>query len=219
MAVDDQRPPKTPDAAESESFLSRWARRKEAMRQSEREGDPEADDSSTAEATTPPSADAADTDAVDAEPERVLTDADMPDIDSLTPDSDVSGFFSPGVSEALRKKALRKLFHTSRFNIKDGLDDYDDDYTLLQPMGDMVPWDMKRQQERLEERRRRAAEAANDETIDEMEDPSPVDAAEAEDASAASVAPETTDDHSVDDAATEASSTPTDNSEEPDHRA
>ncbi len=166
MTSDDKRPTGSVDSAESEPFLSRWARRKEAVRQAEQ--DEELIDSAALEADERlPEVVAADAAEDTAQPERILTDEDMPDIETLTPDSDVSGFFSPGVSEALRKKALRKLFHTDRFNIKDGLDDYDDDYTLLQPMGDIVPWDMKRQQERLEERRRLAAEAANDETMDE----------------------------------------------------
>ncbi len=164
MSSEDNKPPvTTTEGGEPEPFLARWSRRKEAVQQAEAEEE-------KALAETPPEDDAAAAAETESEPQRVLTDEDMPDIETLTPESDVSGFFSPGVSEALRKKALRKLFHTSRFNVKDGLDDYDDDYTLLQPLGDTVPWDMKKQQERLEERRRRAAEAANDETMDEVEE-------------------------------------------------
>ena len=56
-------------------------------------------------------------------------DADMPPLESLGPESDYSGFMSPGVSEELRRVALRKLFHGPLYNITDGLDDYDDDFT------------------------------------------------------------------------------------------
>ena len=63
---------------------------------------------------------------------RILTDEDMPDIESLTPDSVYADFLSPGVSEELRKLALRKLFHGEAFNIRDGLDEYDDDFTKFE---------------------------------------------------------------------------------------
>ena len=55
-------------------------------------------------------------------------DADMPPLESLGPESDYSGFMSPGVSEELRRLALRKLFRSPLYNITDGLDDYDDDF-------------------------------------------------------------------------------------------
>jgi hypothetical protein len=78
---------------------------------------------------------------------RILTDEDMPVIESLTPESDYSDFFSPGVSDALRKLALRKLFQGEAFNIRDGLDDYDDDYTRFEKLGDIVTADMRHQLE------------------------------------------------------------------------
>ena len=144
----------TNDPTGHEPFLGRWARRKEAQRR-EAESSASPEPSSAEHEHTEPVPHASDT-AAPAEGEAApLTDADMPDIDSLAPDSDVSGFFSPGVSEALRRKALRKLFHTARFNVKDGLDDYDEDYTQLQSLGNVETWDMKRQQQRLAERRER----------------------------------------------------------------
>ncbi|MCW8885607.1 MAG: DUF3306 domain-containing protein, partial [Motiliproteus sp.] len=62
---------------------------------------------------------------------EALTDEDMPDIETLTEDSDYSGFLSEGVSEALKRKAMRKLFHLPEFNIRDGLNDYDDDFSIF----------------------------------------------------------------------------------------
>lgn len=157
------------DADEREAgFLGRWARRKEAARVAPERPAAEPDEGPPAGAAEPDDAapapvseDSAD-EATDAPPS--LTDADMPDIETLQPDSDVSGFFSPGVSDALRRKALRRLFHTSRFNVKDGLDDYDDDYTLLQPLGDTMTHDLQRQNDRLAERRqaREAKDAERD---------------------------------------------------------
>ena len=90
--------------------------------------------------------------------EKILTDADMPPIESLDEDSDYSGFLSPGVSEELRRRALRKLFFSAAFNVRDGLDDYDDDFTSFEALGDMVTADMKHQKE-VEAERAQAAQA------------------------------------------------------------
>ena len=98
----------------------------------------------------------------------VLTDADMPPIESLVASSDMSGFFSAGVSAALRKAALRHVFSQPQFNVRDGLNDYDGDYTVFEPLGDTITADMKfhtarKERNRLEaaeEEKRLAAEAA-----------------------------------------------------------
>lgn len=74
-------------------------------------------------------------------------DDDMPSIDSLTEDSDYIGFLSPNVSEQLRKQALRKLFSSPAFNIRDGLDDYDGEYTQFAKLGDIITADLKHQLE------------------------------------------------------------------------
>ena len=58
-------------------------------------------------------------------------DSDLPPIESLRPGSDLGAFFSPEVSAELRKRALRAVFRQGRFNIRDGLDDYDEDYTAF----------------------------------------------------------------------------------------
>lgn len=109
-----------------EDFLSRWSRRKREAQQKEepREGIGET-------VTRPKEADA------------LPTDADMPPLESLTEDSDYSGFLSPKVSEALRKQALRKLFHSAGINVRDGLDDYDEDFTEFAKLGDVVTADLK----------------------------------------------------------------------------
>lgn len=72
-----------------------------------------------------------------------LTDADMPDIDTLGEESDFSGFLSEKVSEHLRRKALQKLFHLPEFNLRDGLNEYDEDYSTFVPLGDTITYQMK----------------------------------------------------------------------------
>ncbi|MBB1488568.1 DUF3306 domain-containing protein [Oceanospirillum sediminis] len=70
--------------------------------------------------------------------DKSLSDEDMPDVDSLDGNSDVSGFFSDDVSEVLRKKALKAMFMTPEFNIRDGLEDYDDDFSVMKPLTEKV---------------------------------------------------------------------------------
>ena len=119
-----------PDGGD-EAFLERWSRRKRSQDQQANTG--QEVDSATA------------VPAVDSPPEEpVLTDADMPPIESLDADSDYSPFMSPGVSEQLRTLALRKLFHQPAFNITDGLNDYDEDFTGFTSLGDTVTHEMKR---------------------------------------------------------------------------
>ncbi len=141
----------TESPREGEDFLHRWSRRKAEARQA-----PVAGDEASAHPAPEPG--------VDPEPPP-LTDADMPSIESLSESSDMSPFFSPGVSEQLRRLALRKIFSLAVYNQRDGLDDYDDDYTHFEPLGDTVTADMRHQIELREAReaeeraRRELAEA------------------------------------------------------------
>jgi len=59
---------------------------------------------------------------------------ELPPIDQLTPDSDFSGFMDPRVDERLRRLALKKLFSDPRLNIVDGLDDFAEDYSLMEDL-------------------------------------------------------------------------------------
>lgn len=84
---------------------------------------------------------------------------EIPNIDSLTAESDLTSFFSEKVSEELRKKALRKIFSFGKYNICDGLDDYAEDYTKFEPLGNVLTADLKLRIER--ERLKQAAEHEN----------------------------------------------------------
>lgn len=64
----------------------------------------------------------------DAERDTPLSDDDMPDLNSIDGNTNVSAFFSEGVSETLRKQALKAMFLKPEFNIRDGMDDYDLNY-------------------------------------------------------------------------------------------
>jgi hypothetical protein len=123
----------TDDITESQAQapVSRWTRRKLAVQEEQRQ-----------------LMQAAEEDRLKKEQEASLpTDADMPPVESLTEDSDYSGFMSPKVSESLRRIALRKLFHGATFNVCDGMDDYDEDFTTFEKLGDIITADMKHQVE------------------------------------------------------------------------
>ncbi len=117
---------------EQESLLARWSRRRQQAVAEEPESHP-----------------------AETEAEVMLTDKDMPPLDSLTEESEFSGFLSPGVSEELRCLALHKLFHGPVFNVRDGLDDYDDDFTSFVRLGDLITTDMCH---RMEQEAKRLAE-------------------------------------------------------------
>lgn len=143
-----------------ESALSRWSRRKlEAEK-----GIQPSDLDPPVDIETEPSAPAA-----GSETKPVLTDADMPDIESLDADSDFSGFMSEGVSDELRNLALRKLFRAPVFNIRDGLDEYDEDYTSFEKLGDIVTSDMKHRIEMEEQKLREKLAAEGEAAEDEMD--------------------------------------------------
>lgn len=97
-----------------EPFLSRWSRLKEETKEAEtKETEVKAPEKPEEAAESKP---------------------DLPPVESLSIDSDYSGFFHPEVDEDLRRSALRKLFSDPHFNQMDGLDVYIDDYTLSDPI-------------------------------------------------------------------------------------
>lgn len=174
----------TPDhgGETDESPLRRWSRRKHAAQG--RKAEP---DEGTSDAAAPQSEDAAPVPASADEPATSApaetTDADLPPVETLTPDSDYSQFMSPKVSDSLRQTALRKLFGLTQFNVRDGLDDYDEDYTQFRSLGDTVTADMRYHAERRaakarEEQQASAEKTAADEPAAESAEPDADGAAE-----------------------------------------
>jgi hypothetical protein len=143
---------------EQEGFLTRWSRRKALSRSGEELPEPAAD----AEAETP--GDDAETAAsritADDAPERTEGEdglpaedtPELPPLESLDENSDYSAFLGKGVPPELKQKALQKLFHSPKFNIRDGLDDYDWDFTNPEPLGDIITAEMRYRVERELER-------------------------------------------------------------------
>lgn len=113
----------------AQGFAARWSKRKHAAR--------------AVRTTEPPAADTPIAEASPTAPAPILADKDMPPIESITGNSDVSGFFSPGVTEELRRLALRKLFHTPEFNTRCPLDSEFYDCTKLTDMGSIITHEMR----------------------------------------------------------------------------
>ena len=132
---------------DQESRLSRWSRRKlQTTKETKKEDlaleieENELAQSETQEALS-------EDQSQDVLQQPVLVDADMEPVESLTENSDFSKFMSPGVSDELRNLALRKMFQAPLFNIRDGLDEYDEDYTTFEKLGDIITADMRHQME------------------------------------------------------------------------
>jgi len=134
--------------AEQEGFLSRWSRRKALSRDGVELPEPDVEDAPLEPAepdalTETPSAEASDDALAESTPEPDQAPA-LPSIDSLHEDSDYSAFLKAGVPPDLQRDALRKLFRSPKFNVRDGLDDYDLDYSQHEPLGNIVTAEMRR---------------------------------------------------------------------------
>ena len=149
-----------------EGVLSRWSRRKQQSSLETEQEDLELE--TQTQELDRPELNHLSTDPIEEAELPALTDADMPAIESLTEKSDFSGFMSSGVSDELRNLALRKLFSAPSFNIRDGLDEYDEDYTYFEKLGDIVTSDMKHQMEleELAKKEQQSAEALAEEIED-----------------------------------------------------
>lgn len=58
------------------------------------------------------------------------------------------------VDDETKKAALRSLFHKPEFNVRDGLNEYDDDFTKFASLGNVVTHEMKRMLNLAEEKTR-----------------------------------------------------------------
>ena len=109
--------------SEDANFLSRWARRKAEVRE--------------AEEKTPPPSDVGAEGSGEGQPEderlRPVTEeeiAALPDPDKLEHGADFKPFLRPGIPQALRQRALRRIWRVNpAIGFLDGMNEYDLDYT------------------------------------------------------------------------------------------
>jgi hypothetical protein len=118
-----------------EGFLQRWSRRKAEAREPSEQSAPPAQEPAPQRATAPEVPDPQ----APAPAEARARDADappdldaLPDIETLTYESDFTAFMGKGVPPELRKRALQRLWrsHPTLANL-DGLVEYGEDYTKI----------------------------------------------------------------------------------------
>jgi len=121
---------------DDQGFLKRWSR----LKQEEAGAQPEAaspevvpEEKVEANALTETGA------AAEADEEAPFDPADLPDIDSLTKESDFTGFLKEGVPEKLRHMALQKLWRSDpALAVLDGLNDYDEDFSMVGKVAEKI---------------------------------------------------------------------------------
>lgn len=143
------------------SRLERWSRLKRNVETEEdvstaSQQDLAAVDDVAADADASPRHEAGPTDAENehpqAPPEPGSLDHTLPDPETLQAGSDFSAYMVPGVSGALRRQALKRLWATGNYNVRDGLDDYDADYNkLLKPMSSELAGKLRKWTHKVEE--------------------------------------------------------------------
>lgn len=112
-------------------------------------------------------------------PEPGSLDHTLPDPETLQAGSDFSAFMVPGVSGSLRRQALKRLWATGNYNVRDGLDDYDADYhKLLKPMSSELAGKLRQWTHKVEEvidKQVADTQAESAKDIGEQETPLPAD--------------------------------------------
>ncbi|MCZ4309569.1 DUF3306 domain-containing protein [Vibrio atlanticus] len=92
-----------------------------------------------------------------------------------TEDLSVAQLLVSEASESVKKAALRKLFLSEEFNVRDGLDDYDDDYSNLKSLSEGVAetlrdWVKDKTEEDTVNEPEQAADNEEETLIDEVDD-------------------------------------------------
>ncbi|BDB25230.1 hypothetical protein Tamer19_02490 [Cupriavidus sp. TA19] len=116
------------------SFLSRWSRRKAAVREGVAVPAEPLQPAEPQPLPVPPEAATA-----VAEPEVPLPT--LADVAALRPGDNIARFVARGVDESVKRAALKTLFADPHFNVMDGLDTYIDDYSKPDP----IPLEILRQ--------------------------------------------------------------------------
>ena len=57
--------------------------------------------------------------------------------------------FQTELNEELHRQVLKKIFHKPEFSIRDGMNEYDQNYSHFESLGDLVTHEMMREAERL----------------------------------------------------------------------
>ena len=107
----------------------------------------------------------------------------LPPVETLTPESDFTGFMHPKVEDALRRVALKKLFSDPHFNTADPFEPFSGDWTVGEPITEEMLASLNQAQTLLfsdkkkeEEKEKTEAAAAAPEEKTETNEPGKQDA-------------------------------------------
>ncbi|OEE67949.1 hypothetical protein A1OO_19635 [Enterovibrio norvegicus FF-33] len=168
----------------TDSFLTRWSKRKQAMTDEEScdhveevtfDGGELTDGGELAFADAEHHAPTLSMDeSVDDPADETIdhTDAppppDMQDVARLKQGDSAASFLAKGVSAEIKKAALRKLFHSDAYNVLDGMNDYDLDYSnkaslTAEVAASLRQWTKEKIEDVQEERQ--TQDVSDDETV------------------------------------------------------
>jgi len=146
----------------AESRLQRWARKKaEAGKQAEQPAPPAVEPE--------PGPEEQELAVNESLPEHELLEKyGLPDPENIQLGTDITGFMRKEIPEFLRRKALRGLWKSNPvLAVLDGLNDYDEDYTLASTAGQTVT-SLYKVGEGLVDKARKAADVVEDQSIEQV---------------------------------------------------
>ncbi|AXB31405.1 DUF3306 domain-containing protein [Vibrio campbellii] len=123
------------------SFFSRWSKRKLEETTAEPSEAKSVDSVESTEPETALAHEELSTKAQALVAEASVTETESQQTSSETNDPEemsVAQLLVSEASESVKKAALRKMFLSEEFNVRDGLDDYDDDYSNLKSLSEGV---------------------------------------------------------------------------------
>ncbi|MDV6251026.1 DUF3306 domain-containing protein [Vibrio sp. EA2] len=124
--------------ATSRDFLSRWSKRKLEESQNTQQDANLSDETDTEIVESLSAEEAFESDVSEqittTEESETTADAQEQKPEEMS----IANLLVSEASESVKKAALRKLFLSEEFNVRDGLDDYDDDYSNLKSLSEGV---------------------------------------------------------------------------------
>lgn len=149
----------------AESRLQRWARKKAEAGKKPEQSPPPAVESEA----TPEEQELAVNESL---PEHELLEKyGLPDPEAIELGTDITGFMRKEIPEFLRRKALRGLWKSNPvLAVLDGLNDYDEDYTLASTAGQTVK-SLYKVGEGLVDKAKKAAEVVEDHSAEQATSP------------------------------------------------
>lgn len=157
------------------SFFSRWSKRKLEETTTEPTdakvvGSVESTEPETAQAheelSTEAQTLATEASAIETESQETSSETTAPE------EMSVAQLLVSEASESVKKAALRKMFLSEEFNVRDGLDDYDDDYSNLKSLSEGVAetlrdWVKEKTEEESAEENAQLAESKEQSDVEE----------------------------------------------------